>query len=504
MERTIGPAATAPEPADIGVIGLAVMGENLALNIEDHGYRVALWTHTEGKVQRFVARSGTDRRWRAAGTLEEFVRSLALPRRVLLMVKAGAPVDEMLERLASLLSRGDVVIDGGNSLFSDTQRRETAMRARGISFVGMGVSGGEEGARYGPSLMPGGARPAYDILRPILEAIAARTDSGPCVTYVGPDGAGHFVKMVHNGIEYGVMQAIAEAYDLMRRGLGMGTGNIAGVFAEWNGGALESYLVDIAARVLAARDPETGHPLVEMILDQAGQKGTGKWTVQAALDLDVPIPTIAAAVDARVLSSMKAERVRASEQLVSTRFASQQLASASAHHRAGEQDALVVAIRDALSAAMVCAYAQGMALLRAASAEHKWDVDLPEIARIWKGGCIIRARVLDTIMRAYKQDGGLPNLLLAADVRLVMLEAESGWRRAVQMGVAHGIPLPALSASLAYFDAYRTAVLPQNLTQAQRDYFGAHTYQRTDRPEAGFVHTDWRAVLDPSALVAAR
>ena len=490
--------------ADFGLIGLGVMGENLALNIADHGIRVALWTHTEGKVQRFVEGSGAGGRLIATTSLAEFTATLSVPRRVLLMVKAGAPVDEMLERLTPHLSRGDVVIDGGNSHFTDTQRRETAMRERGVHFVGMGVSGGEEGARRGPSLMPGGPRAAYDLLRPVLEAIAAQTGSGPCVAYMGPDGAGHFVKMVHNGIEYGIMQAIAEAYGLLRRGLGLGAGEVAAIFAAWNRGPMASYLLEIASLVLSARDPETGHPLVEMILDQAGQKGTGKWTVQVALDLGVPIPTIAAGIDARALSALKAERVRASAQLISTRFADEERASAAGHHVATEADALVATIGDALSAAASCAYAQGLALLRVASGHYLWNTDLREVARIWTGGCIIRAQLLDTIMHAFEREPDLPNLLLDGDIGLRLLEAETGWRRAVQMAAAHGIPAPALSASLAYFDAYRTAVLPQNLTQAQRDFFGAHTYQRVDRPEAGFVHTDWRAVLEQSAPVAAR
>jgi 6-phosphogluconate dehydrogenase len=391
----------------------------------------------------------------------------------------------MLEELTPLLSPDDVVIDGGNSYFADTQRREALLRARSVRFVGMGVSGGEDGARYGPSLMPGGARSAYDHLRPMLEAISAKTDSGPCVTYVGPDGAGHFVKMVHNGIEYGVMQAIAEAYDLLRRALSLSAAETADLFAEWNRGPMESYLIEITSQVLSTRDPETGHPLVEMILDKAGQKGTGKWTAQVALDLGVPVPTIAAAIDARVLSSMKEERMRASEQLK----------SATTTRAADDTREITAAVRDGLSAATLCAYAQGMALLRAGSTEHRWKVDLREIARIWTGGCIIRARLLGTIMQAYERDGDLPNLLLDADIRPRILEAEHGSRRTVRMAVAHGIPVPALSASLAYFDSYRTAVLPQNLTQAQRDYFGAHTYQRIDRPDAGFVHTDWQALI---------
>jgi 6-phosphogluconate dehydrogenase len=476
--------------ADIGVIGLGVMGENLALNIEDHGYRVALWNHTEAKVTHLIQGGGVNRQWIGTSTLEEFVDALSRPRRILLMIKDGAPVDEMLEKLAPLLSSDDVVVDGGNSLFTDTRRRESTLRGHGVCYVGMGVSGGEEGARHGPSLMPGGVRAAYDHLRPILESIAAKTDSGSCVTYVGPDGAGHFVKMVHNGIEYGVMQLIAEAYDLLHRALGLSAAQTAALFAEWNRGPMESYLIEIASQVLAVRDPETGNPLVEMILDQAGQKGTGKWTAQAALDLGVPVPTIAAAIDARVLSSMKAERVRASGLL----------ASAATIRVTGDTDALTNAIRDALAAATVCAYAQGLALLRAASTEYDWSIELREIARIWKGGCIIRARLLDPIMQAFERAPDLPNLLLDAEIGPIVLAAESAWRRTVLMGVDQGIPVPALSATLAYFDSYRSAVLPQNLTQAQRDLFGAHTYQRVDRPDAGFVHTDWPALISSAGV----
>ena len=471
--------------ADLGVIGLGVMGENLALNVEDHGYPVALWNHTEAKVASLIERSGPNRRWIRTTTLEEFATALSRPRCILLMIKAGAPVDEMLDKLAPLLSPDDIVIDGGNSLFTDTQRREASLHARGLRFVGMGVSGGEEGARHGPSLMPGGPRSAYEHLRPILEAIAAKTDSGPCVTYVGPGGAGHFVKMVHNGIEYGVMQLIAEAYDLLRRVLGLAATQTASLFAEWNRGPLESYLIDLTSQVLAVLDPETGRPLVDLIFDQAGQKGTGKWTAQAALDLGVSIPTIAAAIDARVLSSMKAERVRASTRLVST----------APPGIVGDAPELVASVRDALLAATICAYTQGMVLLRVASAEQRWAIDPREIARIWKGGCIIRARLLDTIMQAFERAPDLPNLLLDTELARRVLDAELAWRRTVQTAVAHAIPVPALSASLAYFDSYRSALLPQNLTQAQRDYFGAHTYQRTDRPEAGFVHTDWQALI---------
>jgi len=394
--------------ADLGVIGLGVMGENLALNVTNHGFSVALWNRTEARVERVIQRAGPNRQWIGTKTLEEFAAALSRPRRILLLIKAGAPVDERLDELVPLLSPDDVVIDGGNSYVADTQRREVQLRTRGVRFVGMGVSGGEEGGRYGPSLMPGGTRASDDHLQPILEAIAARTDPGPYVTYVGPDGAGHFVKMVHNGIEYGVMQAIAEAYDLLRRALSLPTPETADLFAEWNRGPMASYLIEITSQVLSARDPETGHPLVEMMTPAADD---------------------------------------ASE--------------------------ITTAVRDALFAATLCAYAQGMALLRAGSIEHGWNVDLREVARVWTGRCIIRASLLGTIMQ--------------------------GWRRTVQMAVAQGIPVPAVSASLDYFDSYRTAVLPQNLTQAQRNYFGAHTYQRIDRPAAGCVHTDWQALITAAA-----
>lgn len=474
--------------AQFGLIGLGVMGENLALNLEDHGYRVALWTHTEGKVQRFVEQNGPNRQWIGVSTLEEFVAAITPPRRILLMVKAGTPVDEMLDRLASLLSPGDVIVDGGNSFFKDTQRREIAARARGVHFVGMGVSGGEVGARYGPSLMPGGARVAYEMLRPVLEAIAAKTDSGPCVTYLGPDGAGHYVKMIHNGIEYGLMQAIAEAYDLLGRGLGLPATDLADRFAEWNRGPLESYLVEITAQVLSAEDSVTGNPLVEMILDQAGQKGTGKWTAESALELGVPIPAIAAALDARALSSMKGERV----------IASQEVGSITTGRIPGDVQELTTAIHGALYATTICSFAQGMSLLRIASLEYGWGVDLREVARIWKGGCIIRARLLDTLMHAFGREPDLTNLLLDTEVGPTLASVEASWRRTVASAVAAGIPVPVMSASLAYFDSYRSARLPQNLTQAQRDFFGAHTYQRTDQPDAGFVHTNWPDVIKSS------
>lgn len=472
--------------AQFGVVGLGVMGENLALNIAEHGHSVAVWNLESEWVDRFVQRH-REQSLRGTTTLEEFTQALARPRRILMMIKAGGPVDEMLHKLAPLLAPDDIVIDGGNSWFKDTQRREAEWRKQGLKFFGMGVSGGEEGARHGPSLMPGGEREAYERLRPVLEAIAARSDSGACVTYVGPDGAGHFVKMVHNGIEYGDMQLIAEAYDILRKALRLSAPDISRVFAEWNRGPLQSYLVEIAADVLAVRDDESGRPLVDLILDRAGQKGTGKWTAQVALDLAVPLPTIAAAIDARVLSSMKEERVIAAEVLGST-----------AARYDGNRAALISAIHDALYGSKICCYAQGMALIQAGSAEYGWSIGLREMARIWKAGCIIRARVLDSIMRGFEGQPELRNLLLDPELGGEVRSAERGWREAVMTAAQLGIPAPAISASLAYYDSYRSASLPQNLTQAQRDYFGAHTYERADKPERGSVHTDWKALVERS------
>ncbi|HYE24121.1 MAG TPA: NADP-dependent phosphogluconate dehydrogenase [Clostridia bacterium] len=474
----------AVQTAEFGVVGLGVMGQNLALNVESHGHSVAVWNLEPEWVDRFVQRNA-GRKLVGAKALEDFVRALARPRRILMMIKAGEPVDQMLERLAPLLDPGDIVIDGGNSWFKDTQRREMACRSKQVNFFGMGVSGGEEGARHGPSLMPGGARESYEHVRPILQDIAAKTGSGACVTYVGPDGAGHFVKMVHNGIEYGDMQLIAEAYDLMRKALGLGAAELADIFGEWNRGALESYLIEITSTILAINDPETGAPLVDLVLDQAGQKGTGKWTAQVALDLAVPIPTIAAAIDARVLSSMKQERVRAAAKL----------ASSATGQFSGDKRRFVLAVHDALYASKICSYAQGMRLIRAGSDEYGWEIDLREMARIWTGGCIIRARLLNGIMQAYEREPKLANLLLDAFFSRKIAEAEQAWRETIAVAVALGIPVPAMSASLAYYDSYRSSNLPQNLTQAQRDFFGAHTYRRADRPEAGAVHTDWQRLV---------
>jgi 6-phosphogluconate dehydrogenase len=462
-----------------GVIGLGTMGRNLALNIEEHGFPVVVWNLETEWTDAFL-KDHSAAKFTGATTLEAFVAALEQPRRIMMMIPAGGPVDQMIEKLTPLLSPGDILIDGGNSYFEDTRRREAALRDRRLHFVGCGVSGGEEGARFGPSIMPGGSDEAWSRIRDVLEAIAAKTEAGPCVTHVGPDGAGHFVKMVHNGIEYGDMQIIAETYDVLHRGLGLSTPEAGAVFDEWNRGPLESFLVELTAHVCRVKDGETGQPLVDVIQDKAGQKGTGKWTAQIALDLAVPIPTIGAALDARVLSSMKDQRVAAE-----TRYAAVDARGAFAGSTSGWQNDL----RDALQAARVCSYAQGMALIAAGSTQYKWNINLAETARIWKGGCIIRARLLDPVRQAFTANPGLPNLLVDVGIATELQRAAAGWRRAVAAAAAAGIPVPALAGSLAYYDSYRTARLPQNLTQAQRDAFGAHKFERVERP--GFVHADW-------------
>ncbi len=465
--------------AEFGVIGLGVMGANLALNIEDHGFSVAVWNRDPERTGDFLA-THAGRRFTGAATLREFVRSLDPPRRILMMIKAGDPIDHTIRDLEPLLEKGDILIDGGNSDFRDTRRRESELRSSAIRFVGIGVSGGERGARFGPSLMAGGDGESYERLNPVLEAIAAESAYGPCVSRVGPDGAGHFVKMVHNGIEYGVMQAIAEAYDMLKRGRGLGAAEIAELFARWNEGPVESFLVDLTAKVLAVEDPETGRPLVDVILDEAGQKGTGRWAVESALDLGIAAPVTAAAVDARVLSSMKSDRVHAETIIRGVAAAPVKV----------EKQECVQAVHDALYAAMISAYAEGLNLIRAGSEEYGWDVDLRDIARTWTGGCIIRARLLVDIMRAFEARVDLPHLFLDEEIRGNLETAQPGWRLAVAASVSRGIPVPVLGAGLAHFDSYRTADLPQNLTQAQRDAFGSHTYRRKDRPDED-VHTDW-------------
>ncbi|OYT70961.1 MAG: phosphogluconate dehydrogenase (NADP(+)-dependent, decarboxylating) [Chloracidobacterium sp. CP2_5A] len=471
--------------ADIGMIGLAVMGSNLAQNIERNGFTVAVWNRDPARVDEFIATVGAGKKFVGAHTPQAFVAALARPRKIILLVKAGAATDWTIDQIKPHLEPGDIIIDGGNALYHDTIRREKALKAEGFNFIGCGVSGGEEGALWGPSLMPGGARDAYESLRPIFEAIAAKVDDGPCVTYIGPNGAGHFVKMVHNGIEYGDMQLIAEAYDLLKRVGRLTAPELAAVFEAWNQGVLQSFLIEITSQIFRAIDPETNQPLVELILDKAGQKGTGKWTSEAALDLGVPVPTIQAAIDARVLSSMKAERAAASEVIVGPPTSPEM----------PNKTDFILLVHNALHASKICSYAQGMAMLSTASRVYDWHLDLGEISRIWKGGCIIRAQFLDKIKQAYQRRADLPNLLLDPDFNQWMSDAQTSWRSVVSVGTLAGIPLPAMSASLAYFDSYRTARLPQNLTQAQRDFFGSHTYERIDQPEAGFIHTEWKDLI---------
>jgi 6-phosphogluconate dehydrogenase len=464
--------------ADIGLIGLAVMGQNLVLNIERNGHRVAVYNRTTETMRQFIdAQPGKD--LVGCPTLEEFVDALEKPRKIMLMVKAGAPVDAVISQLKPLLEPGDLLVDGGNSYFKDTERRSEELEAANIRYIGTGVSGGEEGALWGPSIMPGGQREAWEMLRPIFEAIAAKADDGePCVAYIGPRGAGHYVKMVHNGIEYGDMQLIAEAYDILHRGLGLSADELHEVFAEWNEGELESYLIEITRDIFAKVDAETGKPLVDLILDEAQQKGTGKWTSQDALDLGAPTPTINAAVESRILSAYKSERVAASQVISGPEIIFE-----------GEREAMIANVRDALYAAKICSYAQGFALLRAASAEYRYDLHYGEIAKIWRAGCIIRARLLEDIRAAYARNWVLTNLLLDPAFKQAVESRQMALRRVVQAAVGMGIPVLAMSASLAYLDAYRTDRLPANLTQAQRDYFGAHTYRRVDRE--GVFHTEW-------------
>ncbi len=463
---------------DIGLIGLAVMGQNLVLNMERNGFGVAVYNRTGAKTTAFMEGPAAGKNITATYTIEDLVAALKKPRIVMIMVKAGPAVDAIISQLRPHLESGDLIIDGGNSFFPDTERRSQELAADGIQYLGVGISGGEEGALWGPSIMPGGQREAYALVEPIFTAIAAKVDGEPCVTYVGPRGAGHYVKMVHNGIEYGDMQLIAEAYDILHRGLGLTTDDLHEVFARWNEGVLSSYLIEITADIFTYIDEETGRPLVDLILDKAGQKGTGRWTSQNALELGVPTPTINAAVVGRIISAYKAEREKAAEILRGPDRAF-----------SGDRDAFIEAVGDALYASKICSYAQGFALMRAASQEYEYDLNYSELARIWRGGCIIRARFLDDVRAAYADEPDLPNLLLAPFFQDAVASRQPAWRRVIQTAIELGIPTPAMSASLAYFDSYRSARLPANLIQAQRDYFGAHTYERVDKE--GVFHTEW-------------
>jgi 6-phosphogluconate dehydrogenase len=466
--------------ADIGLIGLAVMGENLVLNMESKGFTVAVFNRTVEKVDHFIEGRGKGKNILGAHTLEEFVKILRRPRKVMLMVKAGKAVDDFIELLLPLLEPGDIIIDGGNTLFTDTDRRTRYVESKGLFYIGAGVSGGEEGALHGPSIMPGGSSDAWPYVKPIFQAIAAKVEDGtPCCDWVGENGAGHFVKMVHNGIEYGDMQIICEAYQVMKDVLGMTADEMHEVFAEWNRGDLESYLIEITAEILAFKD-EDGQPLVDKILDSAGQKGTGKWTGIAAFDLGTPLTLIAEAVFARIISSQKEERIAASKVYK--------------HHKpefAGDKQQFIQDLGKALLAAKLVSYAQGYLLMQAAAREYAWNLNYGGIALLWRGGCIIRSAFLGKIKEAFDHDPGLANLLLDPYFIGKIDEAQAGWRRVVSTAILHGIPLPAFSSALAYFDGYRTENLPASLLQAQRDFFGAHTYERTDRPRGEFFHTNW-------------
>ena len=470
---------TSTPQADLGLIGLAVMGRNLVLNLNDHGYKVAVYNRTTAKMTDFLEGEAKGTGVTGYAELPEFVAALKRPRKVMLMVEAGRPVDAVIADLEPLLEPGDLIIDGGNSNFADTRRRDRELREKDFLFVGTGISGGEEGARHGPSIMPGGARKAWDEVKPVFQSIAAHVHGDPCCDYVGEDGAGHFVKMVHNGIEYGDMQLIGEAYGLMRGVLGLSADDMSSIFKQWNTGRLDSYLIEITGTILAVKDQD-GSPLVEKILDVAGQKGTGRWTVIAALEEGVPLTLIAEAVFARSLSALKDERTAAAEVLSSPEAPTPP-----------ERNAFVHDLEDALYAAKIVSYAQGYMLMRAAAESYGWTLNYGGVAQMWRGGCIIRSVFLDNIKDAFDHDTTLANLLLAPYFQEAVSEAQAAWRRVVATAVTWGIPVPAFSAALAFFDGYRTADLPANLLQAQRDFFGAHTFERTDRPRGSFFHHTW-------------
>ncbi|MDQ2923329.1 MAG: NADP-dependent phosphogluconate dehydrogenase [Candidatus Dormibacteraeota bacterium] len=467
---------------EIGVVGLATMGQNLARNLASHGVRVAIYNRTRQRTDEFMAAHSGEGDFEPAGSLEELAKILKPPRAVLLMVKAGSPVDEAIDSLLRVLDRGDTIIDGGNSLFHDTRRRAAAAESAGFGFIGAGISGGEEGALRGPSIMPGGTRQSYQRVAEMLIAISAKVEGVPCCTYIGPDGAGHFVKMVHNGIEYADIQLIAETYDLLRQALGLTPAELASVFREWNEGELQSYLIEITANVLAKRDDGTQSALVDAIEDRAEQKGTGRWTSESALELGVPLTGITEAVFARMLSSQKADRVKAASVLAGPK-------SAEGVRSSGSDSRLVNDVRAALYASKIVAYAQGFEHLRAGSREYGWNLDLGALATIWRGGCIIRARFLDRIKDAYAEAPELPNLMLAPFFQEALASAQESWRSVVKLAVDQGVPIPAFASSLAYYDGYRRARGPANLIQGLRDYFGAHSYHRVDR--AGAFHTRW-------------
>ena len=486
--------------SEIGLIGLAVMGQNLALNVADHGFKISVYNRTTSKMEEFVAaHPNTPGGLVGQAELKDFVASLKRPRKIIVLVQAGGATDKVIESLVPLLEEGDIIIDGGNAKWDDTIRREKELTARGLRFIGSGVSGGEEGARFGPSLMPGGSPEAWTHLEPIWKAIAAKVDPETgkplegaepgkpveggfsCTAYIGPDGAGHYVKMVHNGIEYGDMQMICEAYDLMQNVLGLTPAEMGEIFAEWNKGDLDSFLIEITADILKQVDPVTGKPFVDIVLDTAGQKGTGKWTSVNALDMGTPAPTVAEAVFARCLSAVKDERV-AAEKI---------LKGPDAPAYTGDKVEMVEAIREALYASKICSYAQGFQLMAYAQEEYGWKLNFGEIAQIFRGGCIIRAAFLQKITEAFERNPDLANLLLDPYFSEAIHKAQTSWRKVVALAATHGVSIPTFSSALSYFDGYRTSRLPQNLLQAQRDYFGAHTYERIDEPRGKFYHIDW-------------
>lgn len=472
---------------DVGLIGLAVMGENLVLNMEKQGYSVAVYNRTVEKVDRFLGGKAKGKNIVGTHTIEELVKAVRSPRKIMLMVKAGPPVDDFIRKLLPLLDPGDLIIDGGNSFFKDTIRRNSHLAEKDILYIGTGISGGEEGALKGPAIMPGGQLEAYRLVEPIFTRIAAQVDGGPCCSYIGPDGAGHYVKMTHNGIEYGDMQLISEAYNLMKNALGMNAEELHQIFSQWNQAKLNSYLTEITADIFGQMD-RTGNPLVEMILDEAAQKGTGKWTGQSALDLGIAAPTIAEAVFARCISAIKDERVQAAKVI-----------KGPARKYQGNKTDLLGAIKEALYAAKICSYAQGFSLMKEAGKEYGWDLNLGKISMIWRGGCVIRARFLQEISQGFTRNPNLTNLLLDPYFKEAIEEAQDKWRKVVITAMDLGIPVPAFSSALAYFDSYRTARLPANLIQAQRDYFGAHTYRRIDRE--GVFHTEWMLKARPEVRI---
>ncbi|MEM9400267.1 MAG: NADP-dependent phosphogluconate dehydrogenase [Verrucomicrobiota bacterium] len=488
--------------SDIGLVGLAVMGQNLALNIADHGFKISVYNRTAAKTEEFVKNNpDTPGGLEGCSTLEEFVASLKRPRKIIILVKAGGPTDAVIESLLPLLEPEDIIIDGGNALWTDTIRREKDLKEKGFRFIGSGVSGGEEGARFGPSLMPGGAESSWKELEPIWQAIAAKVDAEtgkplegakpgkpveggvPCTCYVGPNGAGHYVKMVHNGIEYGDMQLICEAYNILRHAAGLSVIEIEAIFKHWNAGDLDSFLVEITGNILSFSDPLTGQPMVDVIMDRAGQKGTGKWTIMSALEEGIPCSTMSEAVFARCISAIKEERVIASNTLAGPKNVLIDLSMG--------KEKFIEAVRDSLYASKICSYAQGFALMSAKSKEENWNLNFGDISMIWRGGCIIRARFLQRIKDAFDRDPKLPNLLLDPYFKEVIESTQANWRMIVSQSALTGIPIPAFGASLAYFDSYRSERLPANLLQAQRDYFGSHTYERVDQPKGKFFHLDW-------------